>query len=37
MLLIGGALLADSDRLPERTRTFVAATEARAPHVAALN
>ena len=37
MLLIGGALLADGDRLPERTRTFVAATEAPAPHVAALN
>jgi ribulose-bisphosphate carboxylase large chain len=42
MLLIGGALLADRDRLPERARTFVAATEAAfsdapAPHVAALD
>jgi ribulose-bisphosphate carboxylase large chain len=42
MLLIGGALLADGDRLPDRTRAFVAATEAAfadapAPHYAALN
>ena len=41
MLLIGGALLADADRLPERTRAFVVATEAAfvepAPHYADLN
>lgn len=42
MLLIGGALLADGDRLPERTRAFVAATEAAfaeapAPHQTTLN
>jgi ribulose-bisphosphate carboxylase large chain len=42
MLLIGGALLSDADRLPERTHAFVAATEAAfaespAPHYATLS
>jgi ribulose-bisphosphate carboxylase large chain len=42
MLLIGGALLADGDCLPEQARAFVAAAEAafadsQSPHFAALN